>query len=278
MDFTRQFSEQDIQVLNDVQAALIVRGIRMKTGEPHADENANMIVDWFDKNQGVPITYDQVLAVANLLVSKLHYVSPLAAEFNTLLIKLDPEEATTLQEFLRRYSLVQIDGSNAGFKNATLLLNWLKRGDGRNPFAVTISNLAAGMEGFNRSTDPKNQLVWTEKPQTEKKTYGRHSADDVPDRQPGELFSDKDTSREFINGRRNHAFSGEEQKPVASALDSSEEAWERMGLAVINSGRTHGQKTERQEKFDAELAKTGSYRLACKAVQAVAKEHEMRGY
>ena len=93
------------------------------------------------------------------------------------------------------------------------------------------------------------------------------------------LFSDRDKSREFVNGRKNHALDPEfQQKPAAPTLDSSEEAWQKTALAVINSGRTHSQKAERQEVFDQELIKTSSYRLACKAVQRLAAQHEARGY
>jgi|SRR5579859_224044 len=274
----RNFTEQEQEILNQVLASLLMRGISLDIQTDNGLQNARAIMKPFHQDPNTPVTHDAVLASANQLVSKLHYISPLAAEFNKLLVALTPDEVTNLQEFLRKYSLVGIDGSNAGFKNATLLLNWLKRGDGRNSFAVTIPNLVWGMEGFNRSKDPKNQLAWTEKPQTEKKIYGRHTAEDNPDRQRGELFSDKDTSREFINGRRNHAFGQEQQTPATPALDSSEEAFKQSALVAINNGRTHAQKDERQEVFDQELVKTGSYRLAYKAVQQVVKKHEERGY
>src|SRR5712672_2320190 len=127
MAFTRRFTEQEVQVLDDAQAALICRCIHIKQGDRYAEENAQMLVGWFDKNPNVPVTLGQVLGVANLFVSKLHYVSPLAAEFNNLLVTLSQDEVEDLQDFLRRYSLTQIDGTTGGFKNSLLLVGWLKR-------------------------------------------------------------------------------------------------------------------------------------------------------
>jgi hypothetical protein len=272
MSFTRTFTEQDHAVFGQVETVLVTRGIILKEGQPHAEHNGMAILTWFDKNPNVPISIDAMLSVVNQLVNELRHSSTLAKEFNILLATMTRDEFLNLQDFLRRYSLIQIDGSQEGFKNATLLIPWIRRYG----YPVDVPSLAYAMEGFLRNTDPRQQLNFVVKKQPRAQRFAH---EDDPDREPGQLLDKPATSREYVAGRKNHALDPDFMpKPIVPVLDAAEAQWKRMAEEKMTSGKTHSQKANLKEAFEHAWATTGSYRKVYEAVNAIVKRHQQGGY
>jgi hypothetical protein len=264
----REFTEQDFQILDQAQAAIRLRGIDIENTE-EGKKNGALIIKSFQDNSNVPVTLDGVISVVNQLADKLIFKSKIAKQLASS--QLTAEEMDNLQDFMRRKPVVKLDGSEDGFHNAVLLVEWLRR----YKFPINFDSLSKALEGFaySQSTDPKQLLRWLEPARTSPR--GRWSQDDDPTRKPGQLFTEERSSVWTASGRKNHAKDPENQpKPVVPVPDSSEAQWKKMADEKLGMGRTHSQKAELQEVYDNALATTTSYRKVYEAVSRVVKRYQ----
>jgi hypothetical protein len=264
----RIFTQEELEIINQAEQLLKLRGVITEEGNPSALHNLKLLITPFDKNPSSPVTVDGLISVANRLADKLHYTSKAAKQLASS--QLTAAEMDNVQDFLHRKPLVRLDGTTeGGFHNAVLLVEWLRR----YRFAIDFNGLQKAMEGFaySQSTDPKQLLRWLEST-TGSKHYGKHSADDDPNRKPGQLFSEEQTSRLYVNGRKNHSLDPEfQKKPAAPTLDASESSWKQMADAKLGSGGSHSGNAALQEAYDNALVTTSSYRQVFEAVSKVAK-------
>ena len=266
----RIFTEQELEIINQLEQPFRLRGIIADDGNPLAVENLKTVLTPFANNPNIPVTFDGLLTVLNRVGDKLHYTSKIAKQLASS--RLTAAEMDELQDFLRRKPVVKLDGSNDGFHNAVLLVEWLRRYN----YPINFDFLSKAMEGFtySPSTDPKQLLRWVENT-TRPERYGRHQDDD-PNRKPGQLFSEEPNSRLYVNGRKNHALDPEYQKkPAPPTLDASEASWKRMADAKLGTGGTHSGNAALQEAYDTALATTSSYRQVFEAVSKVSKRLQL---
>ncbi len=263
----RIFTQEELEIINQAEQLLKLRGVITEEGNPSALHNLKLLITPFDKNPSSPVTVDGLISVANRLADKFHYTSKAAKQL--ALSRLTADEMAELQDFLRRKPLVKLDGSYDGHHNAVLLVEWLRRYN----YPIHFDALSKAMEGFaySQSQDPKQLLRWLEST-TGPKHYGKHSADDDPNRKPGQLFSEEQTSRLYVNGRKNHSLDPEVQrKPATPVLDASESSWKQMADSKLGTGGSHSGNAALQEAYDNALVTTSSYRQVFEAVSKVAK-------
>jgi hypothetical protein len=270
----RIYTQEELEIITQAEHQLNIRGVITEEGNPSSLHNLQLLITPFDKNPSIPVTVDGILSVANQLADKLEYKSKTAKQL--ALSQLTTAEWDELQDFLRRKPLVKLDGSNDGFHNSVLLVEWLRRYN----YPINFPTLQKAMDGFAycRSTDPKQLLRWLETTSTSPR--GRWSQDDEPGRKPGQFFKPSEEERSSVystSGRKNHAHdSANQQTPATPVLDATEAAWKRMADAALVSGpQHHSARDERREAYDAAMG--GSYRRVYEAVsKVVARQQQVR--
>jgi hypothetical protein len=268
----RELTKEELQILKQVQAALRLRGIQIDDTE-EGNKNATSIMKPFE-DSNAPVTLDGILSVVNQLAKadRLLYTSKIAKQFNLLLVQMTADEATNLQDFLSRKPLEKL-GTEGGFHNAVLLVEWLRR----YKFPINFEYLSKALEGFTYSTsmDPKQLLRWLDTGMPIFQTRQDRHQDDEPTRRPGELFTEpkKTDGPRYVNGRLNHATDTRNQPKPVKPLDETERRWKQMADDEMGKARTHSQKAELQEAYDNALG--SSYRKVYEAVAKVAKRHQV---
>jgi hypothetical protein len=271
-EMARIFTQEELEIINQAEQLLKLRGVITEDGNPSAVHNLKLLVTPFDKNPSSPVTVDGLISVANQLADKLYYISKPAKQLT--LSRLTSEEMDVLREFLARKPLAKLDGSNDGYHNAVLLVEWLRRYN----YPINFEFLSKAMDGFtySQSTDPNQLLRWLETPRTTPR--GRWSQDDDPNRKPGQLFTEpvKTDGPRYRGGRLDHSTDTRyQQKPAAPVLDQTEQAWKKLADQALQNGpQHHSAKEARQEAYDVALGNGASYRKVYEAVKKVINQQE----
>ncbi len=181
----RQYTQADEQQFAQAKKELLKNRWDFYTldGDQH---NTGLIGAFFQKHRTVPVTVENIFKAVAARQSEFKSVSPAQAEYFKIASE-DIAKATELEHWLATQGqpAALVNSGDQAFENMTLLLAELR---GRSVTSETIHQ-AEGRINFK----PGRKLHYVPLPRRE--YYGRHSADDDPNRKDGVFIRRTDANK-----------------------------------------------------------------------------------
>jgi len=268
----RQYSEADIKVLNEADAALKAAGYDFYTTQG-SEKNTNLVMGYLQGNPQVAVTLENIYAFIKANVS--HFVFRTAAQqkFDRV-AEGSGRTREELETFLSLLSSVgarhRVDTTGENFwTNAAIALQWMQgRPLDAQTLTLAIQNLAPHSQGSKFGSKERLIFVRDSVPVDPRRLI--HAADveklkSQQDYRPGVLFEKSTVNQNDATRFRGHT---EEQPAPQTTQEQKEQSfWSRLHDSWERHG-SHGQQQALKEVRAREVAKhNGSERLADKAIQ-----------
>ena len=250
---SRVFTEQEISEIQAAEAGLRDRGLDVD--HEHATHNANLIMEYFEKNPSLPATVQNIYAFIES--RKTDFVWRTAAQrAYDRIAKENPQAAQRLADWLATQgrSGTLVNTGEQGFENAANLLQEL-RGREINPTTIQQAIVRIGTPTSRFSTRKRPPLHYVPQPRrTEVVSRAAKSDDGSPFL--GELVRQADgtfRSKTPAEQRRDleAADSAKSSQAETRTLDASEQAWKNLADNLLHDG-THSQQERVRAVYDRE--------------------------
>jgi hypothetical protein len=152
-----------------------------RDNSPAAKANALVLTEYFNNND-VAMNVSSIVAAAYALKDKLDWKSPAQVEFSEVLARLDPAQCLVANSWLNKQRRLKIEGDE-GCRNVNQIVSWLLN----RRYAVTEAGMDVALT--NVQNNSRRPLFWHEGPKQ---------------------------SREYVQGKPNHAFNNEPPKPATA--------------------------------------------------------------
>jgi hypothetical protein len=227
----RRYSQQDLAQLEQAEQQLTAAGMDF-TATESAIKNSNLIGDYFEKNRNVAVTVATVIHFVNVNNKDFVWRTPAQREFDNAAATVGKDKAEQITNWLAKQGRpgTLANTGDQFFENAALLLTEI--GAGR---AVTPETIYQAEGRLN--SKPGKTLSYV--PMPRRAHYGRHTADDLPGRKPGQMFAASEVNKtrsQYHQETQAYQNSLNPQARDASVIES-----EARRAAESLRGNTHGE-------------------------------------
>jgi hypothetical protein len=230
-------------------------------GSQNAEEIGGYIAHTWNEN------IDQrTLAVAlEKLRDRLTFIPAEQVEVAEILSKLDQNQRDIVASWLSRQHRLEVDGPK-GFSNVSVLVAWLLN----RRYAVTESGLDMALG--NVQNTGKRKIFWKENPkQSREYVQGRpnHAFGQTEEPKAADIHE-----REYVNGRKNHSYVEQKSGNEPSIPDRNVDAWKEIVDLYMRRWTTHGQQATLQAEYDGGISTGKSWREIGASLGQIVKSWE----
>jgi hypothetical protein len=195
------------------------------------------------------------------LRDRLVFIPAEQVEVAEILAKLDQSQRDIVASWLSHQHRLEVEGPK-GFSNVSVLVAWLLN----RRYAISEANLTTALG--NCQTNGHRRIFWKETPKAD-----RAYVSGKPNHANSSHLEEPNASvnkREYVNGRKNHAYAPAET--VAQAPAEVPEAWQRIIDLHMKEWSTHSQKAKLERELNAGLATEKSKREIAMALGAIVRD------
>ena len=209
---------------------------------------------------------ERTLSVAlEKLRDRLVFIPPEQVEVAEILAKLDQGLRDIVASWLSHQHRLEVDGPK-GFSNVSVLVAWLLN----RRYAVTEAGLDMALGNVQNSG--KRKIFWKENPkQSREYVQGR------PNHAFGQTEEPKAAGmreREYVNGRKNHSYVEHKSGNEPSKPEPKVDAWKEIVDLYMRRWTTHGQKASLEAEYNRGIAEGKSWREIGSSLQQIIKSWE----
>jgi hypothetical protein len=211
--------------------------------------NALVLNEYFN-NHNVPMSVPSMVAAAYALKDKLDWKSPAQVEFSEVLARLEPAQCLVVNSWYKKQNRLKTDGDE-GFRNINQIVSWFLN----RHYAVTESGLDMALTNVQNNSSRK--LFWHEGPKHDRAIWNgklNHALIEKDD----PSMRDAPVQEFHANGRRNHAFKANTDKPRKP--EPKVDSWKEIADLCMRRWTTHGQKATLEAEYDRGIATGKSWR------------------
>jgi hypothetical protein len=257
----RQFTETEIQQVMVAERELDKAGLIIMDGSLAATSNALVLNEHFNNN--APVTVESIIAAAQALRAKLRWKSPAQIEFSEILARLEPAQCQVVNAWISKQRRLKTEDAE-GLQNLNQVLSWLLNR------RFSISEATLDMALTNVQNNSRRPLHWHDAPKESREyVQGRPNHAHSSHREEPKASVNE---REYVNGRRNHAYAPAET--VAQAPAEAPDAWQQIVNRYMTQWSTHSQKATLQAEYDRGMATGKSWREIGAALGRIVKGWE----
>jgi hypothetical protein len=265
---SRVFTEQEISEIQAAEAGL--RDSGLDVDHEYATHNANLIMEYFEKNPSLPATVQNIYAFIESRKTDFVWRTAAQREYDRI-AKQNPQAAQQLADWLATQgrSGTLVNTGEQGFENAANLLQEL-RGREINPTTIQQAITRIGTPTSRFSTRKRPPLHYVPQPRRTEPVSRAAKEDN------GEPFLGRDLVKQADGSYRSKT-PAEQRRDMEAAekaksqsqtphLDASERAWKSMADGLLRDG-THSQQARVKAVYDRELYEGSGWRKiyeACK--------------
>jgi hypothetical protein len=258
----RQYTAGELDQITAAEKELASKhGLMLLDNSPAAKANALVLTEYFNNND-VAMNVSAIVAAAYALKDKLDWKSPAQVEFSEILARLEPAECLVVNAWLKKQRRLKTTGDE-GFSNISQIASWLL--DRR--YGVTESGLDMALT--NVQNNSRRKFFWHDGPK-----QSREYVQGKPNHAFGaEVPKTATAQSEFHpNGRRNHSYTPPEnaaKKPVEAP-----DAWQEICQLHLKQWITQGQRAKLEAEYNAGIATGKSWREIGTALGQIVKGWE----
>jgi hypothetical protein len=256
----RQYTADELDQITEAEKELDSRhGLMLLDNSPAATANALVLTEYFNNNN-VALNVSSIVAAAYALKDKLDWKSPAQVEFSEVLARLDPAQCLVVNAWLKKQRRLKTEGDE-GCRNVNQIVSWLLN----RRYGVTEAGLDMALT--NVQNNSRRKLFWHEGPK-----QSREYVQGKPNHAFGEEAPKAATAQSefYPNGRRNHSYTPPEnvtKKPAASP-----DAWQEIIDLHMKEWSTPGQQVKLQNELNAGLAAGKSRREIATSLGAIVRD------
>jgi hypothetical protein len=229
----RILSDADIQEIHKATPELAKLGLIVEgAGNPDVNYNAEAIFGYFNRHPEVPVTAAAILSLVHAgTVDAFKWVSPTAKKHFLVMAGLDQSAKDILQAFFERGKgrYLTCDGVQ-GMENDLVLIDYCQKIGG-----ITWESLSRAFDALNPAfgfeSSPLNFKEETKPEHSFENRTGlvNHAENYKPE-------DKKEPTREFVHGRRNHAYK-DPNAPAPVQVDPDEGGgWKKVCEVLARDG------------------------------------------
>jgi hypothetical protein len=258
----RQYTEHELDQMVAAEKELDSKhGLMLFDNSPSAKANALVLTEYFDSNN-VAVSVPSMVAAAYALKDKLDWKSPAQVEFSEVLARLDQAQCLVVKAWFEKQRRLKTEGDE-GYSNVSQVVSWLlHRG-----YSVTEAGL--DMAVTNVQNNSRRKLFWHDGPkQSREYVQGK----------PNHAFNNEapkpaTAQPEFYpNGRRNHNYMSPEN--TAKIPAEAPDAWKEICQLHLKQWITQGQRVKLESEYNAGIATGKSWREIGSALGQIVKGWE----
>jgi hypothetical protein len=258
----RQYTEHELDQITAAEKELDSKhGLMLLDNSPAATANALVLNEYF-KNNNVAMNVSSIVAAAYALKDNLNWKSPAQVEFSEVLARLDPVQCGVVNAWFKRQRRLKNEGDE-GFSNFGQIVSWLLN----RRYAVTEAGLDMALT--NVQNNSRRKLFWHDGPK-QSREYVQGKPNHAFNNEPPKPATAQ--SEFYSNGRRNHSYTPPENaaKKTAEAPD----AWKEICQLHLKEWVTQGQRAKLEAEYNAGIAAGKSWREIGVALGQIVKARE----
>jgi hypothetical protein len=258
----RQYTEHELDQITAAEKELDSKhGLMLFDNSPAAEANASLLNEYFSNNN-VAMNVSSIVAVAYALKDKLDWKSPAQVEFSEVLARLDPAQCGVVNAWLKRQRRLKIEGDE-GCSNVNQVVSWLLN----RRYAVTEVGLDMALT--NVQNNSRRPLFWHEGPK-QSREYVQGKPNHAFNNEPPKPATAQ--SEFYSNGRRNHSYTPPEN--AAKKPAGTPDAWQQICKLHLKEWVTPGQRAKLEAEYNAGIATGKSWRDIGTALGQIVKGWE----
>src|ERR1700722_3619355 len=199
------------------------------------------------------------------LRNRLVFIPAEEVEVAEILAKLDQGQRDIVASWLSRQHRLETEGLK-GFSNVSVLVAWLLN----RRYAISEANLTTALGNVQNSGHRK--IFWKELPkQSREYVQGRpnHAFGQTEEPKAADM-----REREYVNGRKNHSYVERKSGNGPSKPERNVDAWKEIGDLYLRRWTTHGQKASLEAEYNRGIAEGKSWREIGSSPQQIIKSWE----
>lgn len=258
----REFTEQEQQQIFEAERELRESGLDVD--HENATHNANLILNYFDRNLNLPVTKASIYKFIEANKQQFAWLSSARREYEKVAAS-NPTAAAALTNWLQTQKKL-VNTGDEGFENASLILGALQ---GRE---ATWQNISHAEDRILHN--PGRQLVYIAQPRRTEPVSAAAKADDGTPFLSGNLVKNADgsfRSKTPAEQARDREAAERQSQPTRQA---EPDAWETLCIQLCNYGSRHSQKAAMKETFDRGVANGKSFREIYGEMNQLRKQYE----
>ena len=252
----RQYTEAEVKAFAEAEPELRRAGLDVDhEGSTH---NANLTLEYFEKNLGIPVTVENIYALVNQRPHDFKWRTPAQREYDKIASE-NPTAAAQLAEWLATQGKPGqlVNTGDEAFVNSSLLLVEL-RGREVNPQRI--------YEAMGRiSYRPGRQLYTIPMP---RKVDPRQHKDDGSG-----FLSKKDVNKSPRDYKKEAEAAYADPKLTLAKVERTPDAWETLCNQLLNYG-THGAQVAMRQIYDRGISQRKSFREIYSEMNELKKSRE----
>jgi hypothetical protein len=228
-------------------------------------QNAEHIGGYISQTWGEDVDARTLQVALEQLGDRLAFVPAEQAEVAEVLSKLDQSQRDIVASWLSHQHRLETDGPK-GFSNVSVLVAWLLN----RRYAVSEAglNMALG----NVQNTGKRKIYWKEI-QKESREYVQGRPNHAFGQEPNPKAAPVGVQQQYINGRKNHAYTPPEEVAKKVAVQTPD-AWQEICQLHLKEWVTPGQRAKLEGEYNAGIASGKSWRDIGAALGQIVKGWE----
>jgi hypothetical protein len=240
------------QTEKDAYTAFCLKHRILQDGSEAGVANANHIGNYVALTWGEDLTEATLQVALEQLKDRLTFISPQQAEVTEVLRKLDQGQRDIVATWLGKQRWLETE-ADQGFSNVAMVVAWLLN----RRYAVSEAGLDMALG--NVQNNSKRKLFWKETPKESREYVQGRPNHAFGQEEPKPKAAAVGVQQEYINGRKNHAYTppGETAKTVAA---QAPDAWKEICQLYLKEWITAGQRVKLEGEYNAGIASGKSWR------------------
>jgi hypothetical protein len=229
---------------------------------PAALRNGENIGAYIAGTWNEDITEHTLKVALNKLRDRLVFIPAEQIEVAEILSKLDQNQRDIVASWLSHQHRLEVDGPK-GFSNVSVMVAWLLN----RRYAVTEAGLDMALG--NAQNSGRRKIFWKELPK-----QSREYVQGKPNHAFGQMEEPKaadNREREYVNGRKNHSYVEHKSANEQSKPEPKVDAWKQIVDLCMRQWTTHGQQATLQAEYNRGLATGKSWREIGAALGQITK-------